>query len=79
VDLRWLQTALANLEFEAEYISRDNPAAAQDLVPRILRTVNLLKENPAMGSAGRVVSTRELIIPGTPFERISFLTGSKGT
>ncbi len=65
--VRWLRTALANLDAEAEYIAEDNPAAAGRVVLRILRAVDLLKKNPAMGRAGRVVGTRELVVAGTPY------------
>lgn len=65
--VRWLRTALANLDAEAEYIAEDNPAAAGRTVRRILRAVNLLGKNPAMGRAGRVAGTRELVVAGTPY------------
>ncbi len=64
---RWLRTALANLDAEAEYIAEDNPAAAGRVVQKILRAVDLLKKNPAMGRAGRVAGTRELVVAGTPY------------
>jgi toxin ParE1/3/4 len=62
-----LRTALANLDAEAEYIAEDNPAAAGRVVQRIFRAVNLLRENPAMGRAGRVAGTRELVVAETPY------------
>jgi toxin ParE1/3/4 len=65
--VRWLRTALANLEAEAEYIAEDNPAAAGRVVQKILRAVDLLKQNPAMGRAGRVTGTRELVVAETPY------------
>jgi toxin ParE1/3/4 len=67
VRVRWLKAALANLDAEAEYIAEDNPAAAGRVVQRIFRAVNLLKENPAMGRAGRVAGTRELVVADTPY------------
>jgi len=67
VRVRWLRTALANLDAEAEYIAEDNPAAAGRVVLRILRAVKLLKKNPALGRAGRVAGTRELVVVGTPY------------
>jgi toxin ParE1/3/4 len=66
VRVRWLRTALANLDAEAGYIAEDNPAAGR-VVMRILRAVDLLKKNPAMGRAGRVAGTRELVVAGTPY------------
>ena len=65
--VRWLKVALANLDAEAEYIAQDNPAAARRVVQKILRAVDLLKENPAMGRAGRVAGTRELVVAETPY------------
>jgi toxin ParE1/3/4 len=67
VRVRWLRTALANLDAEAEYIAEDNPAAAGRVVQRIFRAVDLLKKNPAMGRAGRVPGTRELVVGETPY------------
>jgi len=67
VRVRWLKVALANLDTEAEYIAQDNPAAARRVVKKILRAVDLLKENPAMGRAGRVAGTRELVVAETPY------------
>ena len=65
--VRWLRTALANLDAEAEYIAQDNPAAARRVVQKILRAADLLKKNPAMGRAGRVAGTRELVVAETPY------------
>jgi toxin ParE1/3/4 len=67
VRVRWLRTALANLDAEADYIAQENPAAAGRIVLRIFRAVNLLKENPAVGRAGRVPGTRELVVADTPY------------
>ena len=65
--VRWLRTALANLDAEAEYIAEDNPGAAGRAVQKILRAVDLLKKNPALGRAGRVAGTRELVVAETPY------------
>ena len=65
--VRWLRVALANLDAEAEYIAEDNPAAAGRVVQRIFHAVNLLAENPAIGRAGRVAGTRELVVAETPY------------
>ena len=64
--VRWLRTALANLEAEADYIGEDSPDAAGRVV-QIFRTANLPKKNPAMGRPGRVAGTRELVVAGTPY------------
>ncbi|HYL85507.1 MAG TPA: type II toxin-antitoxin system RelE/ParE family toxin [Candidatus Angelobacter sp.] len=65
--VRWLRRALANLDAEAEHIAKDDPAAAGRVVLNILRAVDLLKRNPALGRAGRVAGTRELVVTGTPY------------
>jgi addiction module RelE/StbE family toxin len=67
VRLRWLKAALANLDGVAEYIAEDRPDAAVEVVQKILRTIELLKVNPAIGRPGRVAGTRELVIPETPY------------
>jgi addiction module RelE/StbE family toxin len=67
VRVKWVRNALANLNSEAEYIARDNPAAASRIVNLIMTAVDHLTEHPALGRAGRVPGTRELVIPGTPY------------
>jgi len=67
VRVKWLRTALRNLDHEAEYISRDNPTAAASVMTEIVRAVALLARYPSMGLPGRVVGTRELVISGTPY------------
>jgi toxin ParE1/3/4 len=67
VRVKWLRIALANLDAEAEFIARDNPAAAARVVASIERTVEKLRRHPSMGRPGRVIGTRELVIAGTPY------------
>ena len=65
--VKWLRTALANLEAEATYIARDSPSAAPRVVNAIVSSVNQLKRFPAMGRPGRVPGTRELVVLHTPY------------
>ncbi len=65
--IRWLRKALENIEQEAEYMSRENPAAANAVVQRIYNSVALLADNPALGHPGRIPDTRELVVPDTPY------------
>jgi toxin ParE1/3/4 len=67
VRVKWLRTALTNLDAEAEYIARDNPAAAARIVTAIATAVDQLTKYSAMGRPGRVPGTRELVVPDTPF------------
>jgi toxin ParE1/3/4 len=65
--VKWLTTALQNLDQEASYIAKDDPQAAKLVVQRILRAVNLLADNPALGHPGRIHGTRELVVPDTRY------------
>ena len=65
--VRWLRTALRNLDDEANFISADNPQAARAVVRRVLDAIALLASQPALGRPGRVPGTRELIVPQTRY------------
>ncbi len=65
--VRWLRTALRNLDDEARYIARDDPRAAQRTVARIRRAVDHLSAHPEIGRPGRVSGTRELVVADTPY------------
>lgn len=65
--VRWLRTALRNLDDEATFIAADNPGAAQLIVERVLMAVAILQEQPGIGRPGRVPGTRELVVPETPY------------
>jgi len=67
MEVKWLRTALTNLDQEAAYIAQHNPVAAANMVKKIAYMVGLLASNPTMGRAGRVHGTRELIIDKTPY------------
>jgi plasmid stabilization system protein ParE len=47
--VRWLRTALRNLDEEATYIAADDPKAARLAVERILNAVGALADHPAIG------------------------------
>jgi addiction module RelE/StbE family toxin len=63
----WSRRAVRHLEHLRDYIARDSEQAAALVANRILKTVNLLKDRPGMGRPGRVLGTRELVIPDTPY------------
>lgn len=65
--VRWLRTALKNLDGIGDYIARDNPRAAARVVTIIWDSVQRLAEFPGLGRPGRVDGTRELVITGTPY------------
>ena len=63
--IKWLEGAVVDLTALRVYIAQDNPSAAHRVALRILQSVEALAEHPHLGRAGRVLHTRELIIPGT--------------
>ena len=67
MQLKWLRTALRNLDDEATYIAQDNPHAAQQVVDRVLTAVAQLADQPALGRPGRVPGTRELVVAKTRY------------
>ena len=67
MQVKWLRTALRNLEVEAEYIAQENPEAAARVVERVRDAVQKLADHPALGRPGRVSGTRELVVTGTPY------------
>ena len=67
MQVRWLRTALRNLEEDAVYIAADDRAAARLVVERVLQAVEQLAEQPSLGRPGRVPGTRELVVAGTRY------------
>ena len=67
MQVRWLATALQNLDQEADFIAKDDPQAARLVVQRIHHAVVVLADNPALGHPGRIHGTRELVVPDTRY------------
>ena len=67
MQVKWLRTALRNLDDEATYIAADDAAAARMVVQRVLHAVALLEQQPALGRPGRVPGTRELVVDRTRY------------
>jgi toxin ParE1/3/4 len=67
MNLRWTQSALADLDDAHAYISAENRYAARDIITRIEQALAALMAHPHIGRAGRCQDTRELVISGTPF------------
>jgi toxin ParE1/3/4 len=65
--VRWLRTALRNLDEEASFIAADDLVAARLVVARVLEAVAQLAEQPGLGRPGRVPGTRELIVSTTRY------------
>lgn len=65
--LHWLQPALTDLENIGDYLTRDNPSAAERIAARIVDAAEHLTDLPGMGRPGRVAGTRELVVSATPY------------
>lgn len=60
--LEWKATAVADLLAIVDYISDDNPDAAQVLKDEIEAKVSRLRERPRLYRVGRVEGTREMVV-----------------
>ena len=60
--VEWKKAAHADLWSIVDYISDDNPEAAQALKDELVSTVEKLSQNPQMYRAGRVPATREIVV-----------------
>ncbi|MEO7726292.1 MAG: type II toxin-antitoxin system RelE/ParE family toxin [Burkholderiales bacterium] len=66
--LRWTKLAERDLSDIAAFIGQDSPAAAARVVLELIdQTEALLTRHVALGRAGRVLGTRELVIGGLPY------------
>lgn len=65
--LVWSARAKRDVKEIGLYIARHNRTAAVAMVKRIAATATSLLEYPAMGHAGRVLDTREILVPGTSY------------
>lgn len=60
--VEWRSQARADLLEIIDYISDDNPAAAQELKDDIEAKTSRLAEHPKLYKSGRVVGTREMAV-----------------
>lgn len=60
--IRWTEPAAAALDAIQNYIAKENPGAAFEVIQRIRYAVNQLELHPKVGRAGRVRGTYELVI-----------------
>ena len=63
----WSRRAIRHLFYLREYIEKDSEQNAALVAKRILRAVDLLQTQPELGRPGRVLGTRELVVPDTPY------------
>ena len=65
--LKWLRTALRNLDQGVAHIAVDDAVTARLVAKRVLDAVALLGEQAESGRPGRVHGTRELVMLRTRF------------
>lgn len=63
----WLDRAADDLYAIGDYIARDNPRAAREVLIRIKTVADSLSRNPEIGRRGRVEGTRELVLSDIPY------------
>jgi len=63
----WSRRAIRHLVQLRAHIEKNSEQNATLVAARILKAVALLQSHPEIGRPGRMVGTRELIIPDTPF------------
>lgn len=67
MQVRWQEDAIKDLVALRRHIAQDNPQAAERIASTILQRVKLLNEHPLLGKAGRIHTTRELVVTATPY------------
>ncbi|AKI03032.1 addiction module toxin, RelE/StbE family [Hoeflea sp. IMCC20628] len=65
--IRWTRLALRRLDQIGAYIAQNNPQASARVLSRIVTAVDALAAQPAMGRAGRIKATRELVLADIPY------------
>lgn len=65
--LVWTPRAIRHLVALRQYIAKNSEQNAALVAQRILKAVELLQTQPNMGRPGRLVGTRELVVPDTPY------------
>ena len=69
--------AFRNIAAIEEYIAKDNPAAAQQVVKTIYHTAEKLETFPEIGRLGRVPGTRELPLSEYPYTLVYRIKASR--
>lgn len=72
--LAFARTARGDLADIVAYIATDSPSAAEVLFRKIVDAAQPLVRFPALGRAGRIPGTRELIVVGTSYMLVYTVT-----
>jgi toxin ParE1/3/4 len=65
--VRWSKPAYDDLENIFRHLSKDNPAAAREVVKAIYDSCTTLQSLPSRGRAGRMNGRRELVFTSLPY------------
>ncbi|MBZ5611163.1 MAG: type II toxin-antitoxin system RelE/ParE family toxin [Acidobacteriia bacterium] len=63
----WSRRAIRHLIALRDRIAEDSPQHAAAVAQRIIRSIDLLATQPHMGRSGRILGTRELVVPDLPY------------
>ena len=69
--IRWMPAASRDLQSIESHIADNNPAAADRVADAIYAAVTLLIDHPHRGRPGKLVGTRELVLPQMPYVIVS--------
>lgn len=72
----WAKAAIADLVAIRQFIADNNPAAANAMAVRILRSANLLCGKPHLGLETHRQNVRRLIVSHSPYSLIYRVTAS---
>jgi toxin ParE1/3/4 len=67
MNIVWSRRAIRHFIHLREHIERESSQNAVLVATRILRAVDLLESHPEIGRPGRILGTRELVVPDTSF------------
>ncbi|WP_347252094.1 type II toxin-antitoxin system RelE/ParE family toxin [Legionella sp.] len=65
--IKFTKLATQDLHSTKEFISKDNPHAAESVICRIMESIENILAFPSIGRPGRVPHTKELVVSSTPF------------
>jgi toxin ParE1/3/4 len=67
VRIIWARDARSDVKTAADFIAESDRAAAERLARRLIGAASALALHPGIGRPGRIPSTREFFVSGTPY------------
>lgn len=65
--LRLLAEATRDLRNIFDFIEHDNPETARDVARRLMKSIQLLAQNPSVGRPSKTKAIREWSVPDLPY------------